>query len=109
MPADTFTPQLAPHLTPDHTSWPLGHMCHIGAFRCERDLDSAEEDRPDDWEVAYHGPDVWESYAVYSGYTAQDHAEDVARTLALAWDTVQQIPVAAMRSLLEFFQPKATA
>jgi hypothetical protein len=89
------TPQLAPHLTPDHTSWPLGHMCHVGAFH-----------GPDGWEVAYHGPGFWTSYGLYG---RQDHAEDVAHTMYLAWSTVGQIPVSAMRSLLEFFQPKATA
>lgn len=85
------TPDLPPHITPDHTSWPLGHQEHVGAYR-----------GPHGWEVLHLGPGVQVPYGIYD----QEAAEDVAHALYLAWDTVRNMPASQMRALLEFFAPR---
>lgn len=89
------TRTLPPHITSEHTAWPLGHMEHVGAYKGWHG-----------WEVLHIGPGFQVSYGIYTGDNGQEAAEDVAEALYLAWDTVRNIPASQMRALLEFFTPR---
>lgn len=89
------SPDPLPNITPDHTSWPLGHMEHVGAYL-----------GPDGWEVLHTGPGIQVPYGIYTGDNAQEAAEDVAHALWFAWDTVRRINPAELRALLAFFEPR---